>query len=59
MQYVNNAPFVATATIALVCVGKVVPVGGLFVVTAVFISIALHMTSAVQTEVSLALLVCP
>ena len=56
MQYVNNVPITA---VALVCVGMVVLVGSLFVVTAVFISIALRMTSAVQTEVSLAFLVCP
>ena len=58
MQCVNDVPFVAITTIALVCVGKVVTAGGLFVVTAVFISTVLRMTSAVQTEVSLALLVC-
>ena len=59
MQCVSDVPFAAIITIALVCVGKVVVAGVLCVVTAVSISIALHMTSAVQTGVSLALLACP
>ena len=46
------------ATTALVCVGMVVAVGTLCVVTAVFISFVLHMTSAVQKEVSIAGLAC-
>ena len=44
---------------ALVCVGMVVAAGDVCVVTAVSMNIAVHMTSAVPTEVSLALLVCP
>ena len=43
---------------ALVCVGMVVAVGTLCVVTAVFISFALHMTSVVQIMVSIAGLAC-
>ena len=46
------------ATTALVCVGMVVAVGTLCVVTAVFMSFALRMTSAVQTTVFIAGLAC-
>ena len=44
---------------ALVCVGMVVAAGDVYVVTAVSMNIAVHMTSAVPTEASLALLACP
>ena len=53
-----NMIIMTIATIALVCVGKVVAAGALCVVTAVFISFVLRMTSAVQTTVSIAGLVC-
>ena len=58
MMSVSGVHFNMIIMTALVCVGMVVAAGTLFVVTAVFISFALHMTSAVQTTVSLAGLAC-
>ena len=58
MLCVSDVHFNTITMIALVCVDMVVIVGILCVVTAVFISFVLHMTSAVQKEVSIAGLAC-
>ena len=58
MMSVSGVHFNMITMTALVCVGMVVAAGTLYVVTVVFISFALRMTSAVQTMVSIAGLAC-